>query len=61
MEQHKQDLAQAQQEHTDAMRHQKAIDAQQHKLGSHLDKARAHADQADTTVQQHSDSECQPP
>ena len=60
MEQHKQGLSQAQQEHENALRSQKEIDAQQHKLGSHLDKARAHANQANTTVQQHTDSECKP-
>jgi len=57
MDTHKQGMMEAQQAHTDAARRQKEIDAQANKLGSHLDKAKAHANQMDTTTAKHSDSE----
>lgn len=57
LEQHKAGLSQAQQDYSEEARRQKALDAQAHKLGGHLDKARAHADQADKTTAMHSDSE----
>ena len=57
LEQHKAGLSQAQQDYSEEARRQKQLDAQAHKLGGHLDKARAHADQADKTTAMHSDSE----
>lgn len=62
LEQHKQGLAHVQQDHTEAARRQKEIDAQARHLGGHLDKARANAERADTTTAKHSDSErlCSP-
>ena len=56
LEQHKAGLSQAQQDYSEEARRQKQLDAQAHKLGGHLDKARAHADQADKTTAMHSDS-----
>ena len=57
LEQHKAGLSQAQQDYGNEARRQKQLDAQANKLGGHLDKARAHADQADKTTAMHSDSE----
>ncbi len=53
---HKQGMAPLQEKHADAARRQKEIDMKSHKLGDHLDKARAHADQWDKTTAEHSDS-----
>ena len=49
-------MAPLQQEHANAARQQKELDMKSHKLGDHLDKARQHADQWDTTTAKHSDS-----